>query len=165
MIYGLVIANIKDNNIFNKYFYKYLDLIDNWALADTFCSSLKKFKKDNKYFIECLNLLNSNKEYYIRVGIVSILDYYITNDNLNLIFKNINNIKVDTYYVNMAISWLLCEIFINFKEETIKYLETCKLNDFIINKAIQKIRESYRVSKYDKEYLLKFKRKGNIYGN
>ena len=65
----------------------------------------------------------------------------------------------------MAISWLLCEIFINFKEETIKYLETCKLNDFIINKAIQKIRESYRVSKYDKEYLLKFKRKGNIYGN
>ncbi len=165
MIYGLVIANIKDNNIFNKYFYKYLDLIDNWALADTFCSSLKKFKKDNKYFIECLNLLNSNKEYYIRVGIVSILDYYITNDNLNLIFKNINNIKVDTYYVNMAISWLLCEIFINFKEETIKYLETCKLNDFIINKAIQKIRESYRVSKYDKEYLLKFKRKDNIYGN
>lgn len=104
MIYGLVIANIKDNNIFNKYFYKYLDLIDNWALADTFCSSLKRFKKDNKYFIECLYLLNSNKEYHIRVGIVSILDYYITNDNLNLIFKNINNIKVDTYYVNMAIS-------------------------------------------------------------
>ena len=165
MIYGLVISNIKDENLFNKYFYTYLDLIDNWALCDTFCSSLKRFKKDNKYFIECLNLLNSNKEYHIRVGIVSILNYYINKDNLYVIFKNINKIKIDTYYVNMAISWLLCEMFIDYKEETIKYIKECNLNNFIVNKTIQKIRESYRVNKNDKEYLLKFKRKVNIYGN
>ncbi len=165
MIYGLVISNIKNENLFNKYFYTYLDLIDNWALCDTFCSSLKRLKKDNKYFIECINLLNSNKEYHIRVGLVSILDYYISEDNLDAIFKNINNIKLDTYYVNMAISWLLCEMFIDYKEETIKYIKECNLNNFIVNKTIQKIRESYRVNKNDKEYLLKFKRKGNIYGN
>ena len=165
MIYGLVISNIKDENLFNKYFYTYLDLIDNWALCDTFCSSLKRFKKDNKYFRECINLLNSNKEYHIRVGIVSILNYYINKDNLYVIFKNINKIKIDTYYVNMAISWLLCEMFIDYKEETIKYIKECNLNNFIVNKTIQKIRESYRVNKNDKEYLLKFKRKVNIYGN
>ena len=93
MIYGLVISNIKNENLFNKYFYTYLDLIDNWALCDTFCSSLKRLKKDNKYFIECINLLNSNKEYHIRVGLVSILDYYISEDNLDAIFKNITLCK------------------------------------------------------------------------
>ena len=41
--------------------------------------------------------------------------------------------------------------------KTLKYLENHKLNKFTINKAISKCRESYRVSKEDKELLLKYK--------
>ncbi|WP_330586886.1 hypothetical protein [Aminipila terrae] len=37
-----------------------------------------------------------------------------------------------------------------------------KLDDFTYNKAIQKIRESYRVSKEDKEFLNQLKRKKPI---
>ena len=40
-IEGLVISNIKDEDIFIKYFSNYINKIDNWGICDTFCNSLK----------------------------------------------------------------------------------------------------------------------------
>ena len=40
-----------------------------------------------------------------------------------------------------------------------KYLKNNKLDDFTYNKAIQKIRESYRVDSTDKDILNTLKRK------
>ena len=57
----------------------------------------------------------------------------------------------------MAQAWLLCELFIKYREETLDYLNNHKLNKFTINKTISKIHDSYRVSKEDKEYLNKYK--------
>ena len=57
----------------------------------------------------------------------------------------------------MAEAWLLCELFIKHKEETLKYFETHNLNKFTINKTISKIHDSYRVSYEDKEYINKYK--------
>ena len=57
----------------------------------------------------------------------------------------------------MAKAWLLAEAFVKFREPTLAILQTQSLPKFIQNKAIQKIRESYRVSKADKELLLNLK--------
>lgn len=46
-----------------------------------------------------------------------------------------------------------------FRDKTLSYLRTNHLDDWTYNKTIQKIRESYRVTKEDKEMLLKMKRK------
>ena len=59
--------------------------------------------------------------------------------------------------MNMAVAWLLCELMIYNRDKTLKYLEHHNLNNFTINKAISKCRDSYRVSKEDKEKLLKYK--------
>ena len=59
----------------------------------------------------------------------------------------------------MAIAWLLCELMIYNRDMTLKYLEHNNLNIFTINKAISKCRDSYRVSKEDKELLLNFRTK------
>ncbi len=45
MIQGLVISHIKDEKLFYKYFIKYINKIDNWALCDSFCSSIKIVRK------------------------------------------------------------------------------------------------------------------------
>ena len=66
--------------------------------------------------------------------------------------------KETEYYVNMACAWLLAECFIKFRNETLHFLEQNTLNDFIVNKGIQKCRDSFRVSDEDKDLLLKFKR-------
>ena len=48
MILGFVIGNLKKEETFLKYFYKFLFYIDNWAICDTFCAGLKITKKNLK---------------------------------------------------------------------------------------------------------------------
>ena len=159
LIRGLVIAQIKEKNTFVDYFTNYLELIDNWAICDSVVNSLTLVKSNPTLFKDYFfNLVNSKQEYHIRVGLVAILYYYIKKDYLQEIFNSLNNLKEHFFYGDMAAAWLIAEMYVYFKEETYLFLKDNKLNDFIQNKAIQKIKESYRVSKEDKKSLDKLKR-------
>lgn len=158
MIKGFVIASIKDIEELEKYFYSYLDLIDNWAITDSFCNSLKIVNKNKEYFINIIDkLVSSSKEYYIRVGLIILLNFYLEEQYLDKIFNILDNIDSDLYYVNMARAWLLCEVFTKYSDITLKYLEHNKLNKFTINKTVSKIRDSYRVAKELKDFVLKYR--------
>ena len=160
LIEGLVIANIQDEKIFTKYFNNYLKKIDNWAICDSFCNSLKIMNsKPNKYFKIALKLAKSSKEFISRTGLIIILNFFIKKEYLNDIFTLLNDIKSDKYYINMAEAWLICELYIYYEKETTNYLKNNQLNTFTHNKAISKIRESYRVTKEKKDYLNTLKRK------
>jgi 3-methyladenine DNA glycosylase AlkD len=65
----------------------------------------------------------------------------------------------EEYYVNMANAWLIAECFVNFRDKTLAMLYEHKLNKFTINKTISKCRDSFRISKEDKELLYSFKQK------
>jgi len=159
MIKGFVIAGFKDIQMLEKYFYSYLDLIDNWSINDSFCNSLKIVNKNKDYFMNMvLKLINRGKEYHLRVGLIILLNFYIQKEYLKKIFGILDNINSDLYYVNMACAWLLCEVFTKYSDITLEYLENNKLNKFTINKTVSKIRDSYRVSKELKDYVLKFRR-------
>ena len=160
MIEGLVISAIKDELIFDKYFNKYINKIDNWGICDSFCNSLNLVNKNpSKYFKLCKELSLSKEEFISRVGLIIILNYFIKKEYLTDIFNNLDSIKSDKYYVNMAQAWLICELYIYYPQSTEKYLKNNKLNKFTHNKSISKIRESYRISKETKEYLNTLKRK------
>ena len=159
MIQGLVISHIKDENIFYKYFKKHIKKIDNWALCDSFCSSIKIVKKyEEKYFNESIKMSLNNKEFISRIGLIIILNHFINENNLNKIFDTLNKIKSDKFYINMAEAWLLCELYTKYPSETKKFLEKNNLNKFTQNKTISKIHDSYRVSIEDKEYINQFKK-------
>ncbi len=158
MLKGLVISKITNIETLMFYFYDYLNLIDNWALCDSFCNSLKIINKNQEYFLNIIkDLVKSSKVYYVRVGLVLLLNYYVKKEYLKDIFNILNNIKSNEYYLNMAEAWLICECFIKYEKETLNFLANNKLNKFTINKSISKIRDSYRVSKEMKNYLLKYK--------
>ena len=154
MIQGLVISHIKDEKLFYKFFKKYINKIDNWAICDSFCSSIKIVRKyEEKYFKEAIKLALNKEEFISRVGLVMILNHFINKNNLSFIFDILNKIKSDKFYINMAEAWLLCEMYIKFPKETKKFLVKNNLNKFTQNKAISKIRDSYRVNKEEKELL------------
>ena len=160
MIEGLVISNIKEEQLFNKYFNKYITKIDNWGICDSFCNSLDIVTKNpSKYFNLCKELSLSNEEFISRVGLIIILNYYVKEEYLQDIFNILDSITRDKYYINMAQAWLICEFYIYYPQVTENYLKKNKLNKFTHNKAISKIRESYRISKEKKEYLNTLKRK------
>ena len=113
--------------------------------------------KEQEYINLAKEYLKSKEEFIRRIG-VRILFNYTEKEDLTEIFNIIDSLYAEEkYYVNMAISWLMCELIIKNREQTLEYLKHHKLNDFTINKTISKCRDSYRVSKEDKEFLLKYK--------
>jgi len=159
MLKLFVIASIKEKEEMLKYFYSGIDLIDNWALCDSFCSSLKLVNKYKLEFLDIIKeLVKSNKTYYIRVGLVLLLDYYVEEEYLNSILDILNNVNSDEYYVAMAMAWLIAEVFIKYPRIGEEYLKTNNLKSFVVNKAISKIRDSYRVDKVVKEQILQYKK-------
>ena len=159
MIQGLVISRIKDENLFYKYFTKHIKKIDNWALCDTFCSSIKIVRKyESKYFNEAISMALSEEEFISRVGLIMILNHFINDNNINIIFDTLNKITSDKFYINMAESWLICELYIKYPNETLEFIKSNNLNKFTHNKAISKIHDSYRVSDKDKKILSSYRR-------
>lgn len=158
-INGGLICKIKDFNLQKQYLDKYITLADNWATID--CLKFK-FTKDNKSkFIEyAKQLIKSEYAFGRRLGLIICLKLCGENQFSDEIFQIANSLKEETdYYVNMANAWLLAEMFTKNREKTLVFLKNHNLNKFTINKMISKCRDSFRVSKSDKEFLLSFKQK------
>ena len=158
LLQAFIISKIKDMKLQQKYLDKYLPQVDSWAHTD----SLKYFinKKNEKEWWEySLILLKSKDTFKRRCGIMIMFKYFVTTDYLNDIFSAINTLQDEQeYYVNMAVAWLVCECFIKRRSETLLFLQNNKLNTFTQNKAISKCRDSFRVSKEDKDMLLTLKK-------
>ena len=161
MLQALVIANLKINLEKKKeYIINFVPKINCWAVCDSFCAGLKDADKNPEFFWKIISkYFKSKKEYEIRFAVVMLLDHYVKEEYINEIFEVIDNIKNEEYYVEMGIAWLVAEMYIKFPKQTMKYLKNCNLNKFTYNKALQKARESYRVSKEEKEILNKMKKK------
>lgn len=157
LIYGLVLSKCSDD-IINKYIMKFLELIDNWAICDSFCSSMKCVRnKLGKWWIYLVNLIDLDKEFQTRFSMVMFMDYYLCDNYIDRVLKIVCSIKSDYYYINMAISWLLSVAIIDYKDKVINILESNVLSKFVQNKTISKIQDSYRVDNNTKEFVKKFR--------
>ena len=159
-LYGLIVCNIKDFDNSIKYFGIYKNRINNWASCDLFCSSYKIINKYKDYYWKYINdNISSDNLWIRRMCFVFIISYYIEDKYLDDIFKLCDKYNTNEYYVQMAVAWLISICFIKYKHRTMEYIKNNKLDDFTHNKAIQKIRDSYRVDSRDKDILNKLKRK------
>ena len=130
--------------------------IDNWAVCDVTCGGLKGFKKNQAQGREFLQqYLASPREYELRFAIVCLLDFFINDTYIDEVLELLADIQHDAYYVKMADAWALSICYIKFPQKTEPILERETLDGEIRKKAVQKIRESLRVSKEEKERLKK----------
>lgn len=155
ILMGLIICDLKlpiEETL--KYTEKYIKFIDNWCSCDIFCSSFHITNQNKEILFSFLQkYLNSNNEFYVRFGLVMIINYFICDEYIDDVFKIIGNVKCSKYYDKMALSWLISMVYVKFKDRTITYLKECNLDKFIYNKAIQKIIESNKVPKEEKEFI------------
>ena len=163
MLQGMIIGQAKEKDFekIKKWIKDFIPKIDNWAVCDVFCAGLKFTKKYEKEMWQLIQeYLKSSKEFYLRFAIVMILDFYIKEEYLDKDLEIFNNIKSDKYYVRMAVAWVISICLIKYYDRTIGFLRSgnCKLDDFTYNKSLQKARESYRISKEQKEELQAMKR-------
>lgn len=120
-----------------------------WAITDSTYQYIV-LEDDFQNVLTTLKMLLKNKNEYIRRLAYLICFKYLKNkDNLSNIFRLFKN--DEAYYVQMVESWLLCELYIFYQEETFMFLKETNLDKIIVNKAISKIHDSYRVIKDGKE--------------
>ncbi len=160
MLQGMIIGLIKaEPEKILEYVEKFVPKIDNWAVCDSFCNSLKFTKKNKKLVWKFIQpYLKSKKEYHLRFGYVMILSHFIEEDYIDEILKLTDEFIDERYYAQMAVAWMVSVCFVKFPEQTMEYLKYSKLNKTTYNKSLQKILESLRVSEKTKLLLKKMKR-------
>lgn len=157
LLYGMVAAFLPYDEFlpYSDHYAEYL--VENWALCDTFCTSLKKVlsKKEAKghYFSHIKNYLSSQNPWAVRVGIIVMLAQYLEEDTIDEVLRRSTSITSEFYYVRMAQAWLFATSWAKFPEKTKNFLAHTKLDPWTFRKFVQKARESYRVSPEDKAYL------------
>ncbi len=161
LLQGLVIGYARcPLEIRLRYLEKFIPKINNWAVCDTVCSTLKAVRKDLPCYYTFLQpYLHTAQEFPLRFAVVSLMDYYIIDEYIEWVLEYLASLEHPAYYVQMAVAWALSVCFIKYRALTLPYFQRNLIaNDWVNNKAIQKIRESYRVTAEDKKLLLKWKR-------
>ena len=138
----------------------FVPFINNWAVCDSCCTTYKFMKKNQEEWFSFLTpYLHSTQEYEIRFAVVCLLDFFIQENFIDRIFSCFSDIHHEGYYVKMEVAWAVSVCYVKFPKKTEAFLCQNTLDNFTHNKAIQKIRESYRVSRDAKERLKQWKRK------
>ena len=144
----------------HAYIKEFIPKISNWAVCDLFCSTLREAQYYQKeYWQLIVPYFKSSNAYDLRFASVMLLNHFTGDDFAEEALKLLEVVKHEDYYVKMGVAWAISIFYIKRPQLTFSLLQENNLDDFTHNKAIQKIRESFRVSKEDKEVLNKLRRK------
>lgn len=158
LVYMFILSNLKDINLIYDKLDKMVPLIDNWAVCDSLMN-IKIIRKNREFFYPLINKYKtSKKEFEVRFSLI-MLFHYMDEKYLDDIFNIIESVNTDNYYSKMGLAWLICECFIKFRDYTMNKIKDLKVDNFSYNKAIDKIRDSFRVTEEDKILLKSYKRK------
>lgn len=124
---------------------KFLPYIDSWEVTDLVAGEIiidEEYR--DEAFQKALSYVHSSDEYTIRLGLVIMNKKYNDEAHIDKIIDAIKNITLNTYYVNMAAAWLLCELYFTDKAKVDEFLSSEAINEEIKKMTRQKIRESLK---------------------
>lgn len=161
IIHAYMLGYLKaDFNTIKERLIQFLPYIENWAVCDSLCMGLKRFFKDKDLALDVVStFLKSDKPYYIRVGLVCLLDYYVEDKYTSLLLDICKGVKSEHYYVKMALAWLISVMLVKLYTPALSLFDG-SLEPWVHNKSIQKATESYRIDDSQKKYLKSLKIRG-----
>ncbi len=145
------------------YLQKYIETINNWATCDqTICATSFLQKELPDLYLFTQELLKDEHEYVCRAGLILLLKYFVIDEYFKELPALLKEVKINDYYVEMGLAWLLSKMYVCFPIETYHLLENDVVNEHhytasVILKAIQKIVDSFRASAEEKEKVKKLR--------
>lgn len=156
MLHGFIISEIKDYDACIEAVDIFLPYVDNWAVCDIM--SPKIFKKNKTALLEKIKEWSaSEKTYTCRFGIEMLMSHFLDDDFKPEYLEIPLSVNSEDYYVKMMIAWFFATALAKQWDATIKHMEDQRLDPWTHNKAIQKARESRRITLKEKEYLKSLK--------
>ena len=97
--------------------------------------------------------IHSDKPYTVRYGIGTLMRLYLDEDFDIKYALDVAKIRSGEYYVNMMKAWYIATALAKQYDAVLPILQERLMDSWSHNKAIQKARESYRITPQQKEYL------------
>ncbi len=153
MFAGCLAARRGDYSQTREYLSRLIPLFGSWAHVD--CTApLLRWADRQTLWNDFRYTLTGRGEYIKRFYIILMLDCFLTEEYIDKVLDTLaNNVEFGEYYVDMAAAWLLAECLVKFYDKTSPLFEMRTFPKFVHNKAIQKARESYRITAETKSYL------------
>lgn len=156
MLHAVLISELRDYDACIRALDAFLPFVDNWAVCDIL--SPKIFRKNRDRLTEKIReWTESEQTYTCRFGIGMLMTHYLDEDFRPEYLEIPAGIHSKEYYVNMMIAWYFATALAKQWDEAVRYLQEKRLDPWVHNKTIQKARESYRITKEQKEYLKTWK--------
>lgn len=163
MLRGLTVAYAKlDSESRISHIRCFVPQINNWAVCDCFCNTIKAAEKEPERYWEFLEpYFSSDREYEARFGAVMLLSHFVKREYLEEALRRLERVHQEGYYAKMAVAWAVSVYFAAFPEEMLAYLQGSHgMDEFTYKKSLQKILESYRVDKKTKEIIREMRQRG-----
>ena len=155
-LHAFIIEKEKDFDTCIKLVNNFLPYIDNWATCDMLRPKVFAKNKE-KLFTYILKWTKSEHTYTVRYGIGMLMVHFLDEDFSPEFPNTVSKIKSDDYYVKMMIAWYFATALAKQYEKILPFFKQPVLDKWTHNKAIQKARESYRITYEQKNELNKLK--------
>lgn len=131
----------------------FAETIENWAVCDSSKVNVPARERE-KYFDFFYKMMLGSGEFYVRYGVTNVMDNFLDEAHVDGILSALLHVKYGEYYVDMAVAWLIATAFAKFPSKTKAFLteDGRSLPPFVYNKALQKMRDSFRISDEDKNW-------------
>ncbi len=152
LVHFFILAMIKDFDECVQAVETFLPYVDCWPVSDQ--ATPKSFKKNHEKLLPYIKKwIASDEVYTARFGMRMLMNEYLGDDFKEEYLELVASKTGEDYYLKMMIAWYFATALAKKYDESVKYIENHRLDDWVHKKAIQKAIESYRVTDEHKEYL------------
>ena len=132
---------------------RFVPAIGDWAVNDGFCSSFKHAKEyPERVWNWILTYAVKQKEFSQRMAAVMMLFYYLNEEYIDRVLEWMNQLTHPGYYTRMGVAWCVATAYARCPEQTKRFLENNRLDDWTYHKTIRKMCESYSVPEESQRY-------------
>lgn len=162
LLHAFVLGYAKDDiKTLLKYFKAFIPQVNDWAVNDSLCQNFRiarQYPQEMWRFLE--PYMKSKKEFHSRIVAVVLLSHFLNDEYIDRVIGVLDSLNTDKYYAQMGVAWAVATVMGKYPEKCLAYLNSnqCHLDAITYNKSLQKIRESFRVSKKIKEQTKQMKR-------
>ncbi|MDR1466905.1 MAG: DNA alkylation repair protein [Oscillospiraceae bacterium] len=167
-IQGFIISYVKVNyEELMKMLGGFIPHISSWALTDMPATKFKQILENKEVAFEAISAFTrSSNPWEARFGLILLLKIYVDETYISRILDICNSMNTThpccidgdiPCYVKMGNAWLISECYIKYPAATEILLQRKTLDAWTQNKAIQKIKESFRVNETAKKRAKRYK--------
>lgn len=159
-VHAFIVERFRDYGECLRQTERFLPYIDNWATCDMMVPDV--FASHTEELLEPISRwITSGKTYTVRFGVGMLMRFYL-DDGFQAEYPEwVAGIRSEEYYINMMRAWYFATALAKQYEAVVPFLQEKRLDTWTHNKAIQKARESNRITAERKQYLKGLKVGGN----